>query len=162
MNKQNNNNNWNIFQFIQTGTTTERKAVIRRMIEFILGGKPLALNTRSSLLVFYTVSATTATAWWCFLKFLDKRRINIMLEQGLYVHDKKGKVVQSEEFIKAKSSSEVVTTVRGMRTEKRVVELEKNISEFKEEMELMKEMIENQKKIELKLQSIEATLMKKK
>ena len=152
MNKQ------NIHQFLHSENNAERKAIIRRMIEFILGGKPMALNTRSSLLIFYTVSATTATLWWCFLEFLDRRRIRIMLEQGLYVYDKKGKVIQSKEFVQAKSSSEVVNAVRGLKMEKRVVELEKYISEFKEERELMREMVENQKKIELKLQSIEDTL----
>ena len=63
-----------------------------------------------------------------------------------------------QSFVKAKSTSEVVSAVRGLRIEKRVVELERYISEFKEERELMQEVIKNQKKIELKLQSIEETL----
>lgn len=159
MNKQN-NSNWNIFQILHLEKSSERTAILRRMIEFVFGDKLMALNTRSSLLIFYTVSATTATAWWWCLELLDRRRINSMLEQGLYVYDKKGKIVQSEEFVKAKSTSEVVSAVRGLRIEKRVVELERYISEFKEERELMQEVIKNQKKIELKLQSIEETLKK--
>ncbi|KAI6656435.1 hypothetical protein LOD99_1231 [Oopsacas minuta] len=162
MKRQQNNKNISkitTFEFLQPKKSVESTTIIRRMIDILIGREGiLAMNTRSHLLIFYSVFAITATGWWYFLKQLDRYRIETMLEQGLYEYNHKGKVVATEEFKEAIADKVMVTRVRNLLVKKKVEQLEKDICQFKEEKELMREILDNQKRIEIKLQSLEDKL----
>ena len=145
-------------EFIQPDK--KQSAVIRRMVEIVMGTKSPIIQTRSDKLLYYMVLVTTASAWWYWLRQVERYRIETMIEQGMFVYDERGKLIVTEEYQKAAYDPYMVTAVNGLLVSKKVVKLEEEISAFKEERERILEMLENQKRIDSKLQSIEAKLSK--
>ena len=145
-------------EFLQPEKKAEQSALIRRMVEIVLGTKTVTMQTRSERLLYFLVLVTTATGWWYWLKQVERYRIETMTEQGMFEYDQKGKLVVTEEYQKAANDPYLVSTVGSLRLRKKVERLEEELLEFKVERGRILEVLENQKRIESKLQSLEDKL----